>query len=531
MNQLHNLSLLNTNEYSGTVAQQYFQGLNILKESLEKEGGIINLFIDMDEIEQMQGGGFISDLMNTFRKLMNPGEFKYTQELKDLSGFMLDRVKDALNPLKAKEAFTLSFMPGKEVDGKFIVDRQNRLVIIFCNFMRKLVPGRKEDSNDNIIDDLSDEKKIINNLAEILNAFIDEVLLFIDPVMQQVIKTIKAEQEKAENESDSEESELKTGLKIAGSVIKYSAAFFIPVVNLAIFSMVLLIGLMCVGVILYISAPQIKNALNSTMMGLNNQIANIIAIKVHKIANPELARKYMENFDAKAALGDLMGISNKLISVVKDQVQKSKVSKQQGGAINLDSIDESFSLYELKQQTIGDISDLNRGIKLMMKYVDEVSKQIKSNEIFKTLNQFNTPFGNLESVISAITSDIPLLSYVSIETQADCAKQLFEQKNMNGGTDIFSGAIEKILNELAQQNPTSLFAAFNRAIVVLNRLPQALPPSVSPYAEILVKNVNIVASLSKYVGGTVTSQEEENKKYYHLYLKYKSKYMKLKQLV
>jgi hypothetical protein len=531
MNQLYNLSLLGNNDKLENVAQEYFLGLNILKENLEKEGGIINLFVDTDELRQMQGGGFVSDLMEIFKKLLNPSGFKYSQELKDLSGFMLDRVKDALNPLKAKEALTMSFMPGKEVNGKFVVDRKNRLVIIFCNFMRKLVPDREEDSNDDIIDDISDESKVIDNLAEILNGFIDEILLFIDPIMQQIIKTIKSEQENQEEESD-EESDVKKGLKIAGKVVKQSAAFFIPVVNLLIFGLVMIISLMCVGVVLYMYSPQIKNTLNSMMMNLNNQIANIIAIKVQKVSNPELARKYMEKFDAKAALGDLMGLSNKLISLTKEKVQKQS---KKGGAlsVNIDNIDESFSLYELKQDTIGDISDLNRGAKLMMKAVDDVIKQIRENEIFKTLNKFNTPFGNLETMINAFTSDIPLLSYVSIETQADCSKQLFKQNNMKGGFDLLSGAFEKVLNDLSQQNPTSLFAAFNRAIVVLNRLPQALPPNVSPYAEILVKNAKIVSKLGKHIGISEAEPETEaeNQKYYYLYQKYKSKYLKLKQLV
>ena len=572
------------------TVRKYMEGLQYLHNTIEQDGGFLNLFYDKNQLIKQYGGGIVDDIKAIIDIINSPkGVMKYSQELDDLGNYLKDRLKSALNPANIKETLSFSFIPVKLVDNKPTIDREHKLVIIFCNFIRKLVKSKDSDSNDKIIDDFFDITKVISNLSEIAVGIFNDLLILADEIVTYLIKN---------------KNEQKGGCVVAGVDTAVCATVIVVVVILCLTSIILLL-IIGITVVLGVYAPQISNAVNSLFLTINNLIANLTIVKLHSTdKDSTLAKEYLSKYNVNNAMGSVAKLSDQTLSHttkladkgigVMGEVGKSalqgvtEVGKSALGAVSSTGVVNGISdnIVDVATDVVTDViesDDKQMGGGELINFIEKLKVEIKKltnteylfNQFMQKLNSINdnpdifgqlnfkTPLGYPNDIIKKIAKQIYTLIYLQLDTQPELINQVYKAPQQTGGfiiegaiiagigTYVAAKKIDEAINKSPESNPTGFFSGFVRAKQSLAKLPSNKPPESSPYDKLLEdhpklnKLVDKVIEIDKKNLETISESEQQtepeqqteatvetsNKYYFNKYLKYKNKYLELKKLM
>jgi hypothetical protein len=581
--------------------KEYYEMLNFLNNTISQDGGILNLIVNQNELKQQYGGSIIDDIKNILNIIAGTdkvGLFKYKQELDDFSDFLKERLTSALNPVNIKDTLSFSFMPVKLINGKMIVDRDNKLVNIFCNFIRKLVKSRQDNSNDDIIDDYSDSLKVIDNLGEITIGIFNDLLILFNKISLYIAQQQKGNLNTNQNTNDEETDEnskqnneqdggcIFAGVDTAiclGFVGIVAIVFLATLTLLIILAIVIIVGIV---ILLCVFAPTISNVFNSLFLTINNLIINLIILKLQSTdKDSQLAREYLMKYDPNLALGSIAKLGEQTLKHTAKLADKGietmgtigETAIQATADVGSSSIGAVGSLasgmtggneniIENIKSELKNLTSVNYLFEQMMQKLNNISE---SPEILDKIN-INTPFGDVKSFVKKIVSDVYTFMYLNLDTQPKIVNQVYETEHSKPkglestlrenpkdfslneqkggfiplviagvGSYIAYKKIEEAINKSPETNPTGFFASFIRSKESLKNLPSNKPPTHGVFDKVLEKNPKI----NELVDKVLEREEEENEEneenedkrkyltynnFYKKYLKYKSKYLNLR---
>lgn len=531
----------------------YINKLKKIQSILAQDGGVLNLLTSNEQT----GAGPIDATYSILRNInANIPKFKYSQEITDLTNYLLSRIKEMImHPSKIEDNIKFSFIPMKlDEQGKYVIDRKNEILSIFCNFLKKLIPRRSTQSNDQIIDDLLDTKKLLINMAEISISITRDIIEMAKPMVQLAIKTYNM----AEKYIEDKAKESSKPVEQSGGILPLIPilAAIVIIVVVIIIAIILITAIITSAIVLIQYSPVINNTISGLMLSFNNVISNLIILRLSKKPeHKELAIAYLEKYDPQKALGELRGITDKSLDVTRELGKQSLESVTDIGvaglsatsavgtsALGMPIMNGGFDINKIKDE----IFDAMKDTKSMINFILIKSKEFYNlREQNKTLDRIFSTFGVTYNIIENIMENITIFIYLQMESQFEMYKGLFIKKIVEP-IEIQTTSIREKISNIAQipsniymrlidKYPASFFASFIHASKILKEIGIRKEADGTIIATIITIHPEITYKLDEIIrASTITIKINEKQtggenEYKHKYMKAKKEYIQEKQ--
>lgn len=505
---------------------------------------------------KFQNGGIISFIKDIYNLLINTknnifGNFKYADEIKDLLSYIKDKITFLLNPLNINKIFNESFLPIKTINDNVTIDYNDKFILILCNFLRKLIPSYSSLNNKQIIDNLTDINKIIDNVTLITISIINDFLLYINNILPFI------NDPKLINNSQSGGA-VCFGICIIIIVIaSIGIPAIVALVHLIVFGLIFSLIIIGVVIIILVFAPIIGLSIygtynvsivvfNSLFLTINNLISNIMIVLLSNSKHSDLSHQYLKKYDINKSMGNISNLADSSLKnmsfAFNDTSNKTTMLASKGLDITSEVANSTINnITDVGITGINSVSNISATgmsmiggryklsfTQLINNIKSTLSKITNTQDLFNTfvnlLNNFNNKIKNInfnnympgyDDIIKNIFNKIYVFIYLELDTLPQLILDIYNTKQKGG--------------YMSNNKSSSFYNNFMRSKKSLDNLNNNTEPKYYPIDKIIKNN----SKLNNYVNQTIKNinLKLDNKLsfyYFNKYIKYKNKYNELK---